>query len=73
MYPKFIVPLALQFLTVSQGELEVHYGTDISWPMHSYNVSTNYPWLQHNIQNNVATPLEYQVRIKNKLLKMKFL
>jgi len=36
------------------------YGTDISWPMHHKWVSTNYPWLPHNLDpGNNPVPEKY--------------
>ena len=59
---KFIALLVMQVLTSTLGgEANDHYGVDVSWPIHSYNVSTNYDWLPHNIaNNNIPTPSEYQ-------------
>ena len=39
------------------------YGVDVSFPIHHKTVSTNYPWLPHNLHpsdNKIATPDEYQ-------------
>lgn len=37
------------------------YGTDVSWPMHHKRVSTNYPWLPHNLYpDNNPVPEEYK-------------
>ena len=39
----------------------VSYGVDVSFPMHHASVSTNYPWLPHNVQpENYPTPPEYE-------------
>lgn len=38
----------------------VEYGVDVSWPMHYAAISTNYPWLEHNVDPNVPTPKEYE-------------
>jgi len=44
----------------TNGQLLVtSYGTDLSFPMHSASVSTNYPWLPHNKCINNPTPEEY--------------
>lgn len=51
------------FATVSgeEGETEVSYGVDISFPIHRGKVSTNYPWLPHNVDpENNPTPPEYE-------------
>ena len=38
----------------------VNYGVDVSWPMHHSRVSTNYPWLPHNVDpENNPVPEEY--------------
>jgi hypothetical protein len=40
---------------------EIDYGTDVSWPMHHVSVSTNYPWLPHNMDPvNNPIPEEYR-------------
>jgi prolyl 4-hydroxylase len=31
-----------------------------SWPMHHANVSTNYPWLPHNLDPSLPVPIEYK-------------
>lgn len=37
------------------------YGVDVSSPIHSQKISTNYPWLPHNVDpENNPTPPEYQ-------------
>jgi len=42
-------------------ETPVEYGVDVSFPMHYDHVTTNYPWLPHNVDpSNHATPKEYQ-------------
>jgi prolyl 4-hydroxylase len=38
----------------------VEYGVDVSFPMHYASVSSNYPWLEHNVNPNVPTPKEYE-------------
>ncbi len=52
------------FLTLNTtvfGEDEpVEYGVDVSAPMHYMDISTNYPWLPHNVDPaNNPTPPEY--------------
>ena len=37
----------------------VEYGVDVSFPIHYAEVSTNYPWLEHNVNPDVPTPKEY--------------
>eukprot|EP00538_Stauroneis_constricta_P004674 CAMPEP_0119548182 /NCGR_PEP_ID=MMETSP1352-20130426/2155_1 /TAXON_ID=265584 /ORGANISM="Stauroneis constricta, Strain CCMP1120" /LENGTH=452 /DNA_ID=CAMNT_0007593371 /DNA_START=91 /DNA_END=1449 /DNA_ORIENTATION=- len=39
---------------------EIEYGVDLSFPMHHGNVSTNYPWLPHNVDPTIETPEEYK-------------
>lgn len=38
----------------------VEYGVDISFPMHYGQVSTNYPWLEHNRDPSKPVPKEYE-------------
>lgn len=38
----------------------IQYGVDISFPMHYPTVSTNYPWLPHNVHpENIPIPEQY--------------
>lgn len=42
-------------------ETPVEYGVDVSFPIHNTEVSTNYPWLPHNVDpENNPTPDEYK-------------
>ncbi len=42
------------------GVKKASYGADISWPMQHDRVSTNYPWLPHNVDpENNPIPVEY--------------
>lgn len=44
-----------------QIETHVDYGVDVSFPIHRGEVSTNYPWLPHNVDpENNPTPKEYR-------------
>lgn len=43
------------------GEDEpVEYGVDVSFPMQYAEVSTNYPWLEHNMDPSKPVPKEYE-------------
>jgi hypothetical protein len=42
-----------------KDEIPVEYGADISFPMQHDKVSTNYPWLPHNVDPTIPTPPEY--------------
>lgn len=43
------------------AEDEPVYGVDVSWPMQSHKISTNYAWLPHNVDpENNPTPEEYK-------------
>jgi len=40
---------------------EEEYGVDVSFPIHKWDVSTNYPWLPHNVDPaKNPTPKQYQ-------------
>jgi hypothetical protein len=39
---------------------DAEYGVDISFPMQHGKVSTNYPWLPHNVDPSIPTPPEYR-------------
>lgn len=60
----FIFLLITSSLTITIGETfnkTEEYGVDVSFPMHYINLSTNYPWLPHNLDpNNNPTPAEYK-------------
>lgn len=48
-------------LTVAVEDEPVEYGVDVSFPIHRLKVSTNYPWLPHNVDpENNPTPPEYE-------------
>ena len=54
------VSAILSAITGAQDE-PVQYGVDVSFPTHSRHVSTNYPWLPHNVDpENNPTPEEYE-------------
>lgn len=38
----------------------IEYGVDVSFPIHHNFVSSNYPWLPHNVDPSLPTPKEYQ-------------
>lgn len=38
----------------------VEYGVDVSFPMQYNGVSTNYPWLEHNVDHSKPVPKEYE-------------
>uniref|UniRef100_A0A7S1Y6U7 Fe2OG dioxygenase domain-containing protein n=1 Tax=Grammatophora oceanica TaxID=210454 RepID=A0A7S1Y6U7_9STRA len=53
-----VVPFVATLAAEEQAETD--YGVDVSYPMHYPSVSTNYPWLPHNVYQNVETPSEYE-------------
>ena len=61
--PKQLTTLLLIFLvSISKGvEQESSYGVDVSFPMHTLELSNNYPWLPHNLDpENNPIPPEYK-------------
>jgi hypothetical protein len=50
----FLLPI---FLGCSAQNVE--YGVDVSFPIHREKVSSNYPWLPHNVKDGVETPTEH--------------
>ena len=50
----FLLPI---FLGCSAQDVE--YGVDVSFPIHREKVSSNYPWLPHNVKDGVETPPEH--------------
>ena len=56
------IPLEEQASVTPGGNYNgIDYGTDFSWPMHHASVSTNYPWLPHNM-DPVNNPIPEQYR-----------
>ena len=49
----------LQTFSLASSEKREVYGYDISFPMLE-DVSTNYPWLPHNIDRSIPTPDKYK-------------
>lgn len=47
-------------LFISAEDESVEYGVDVSFPIHNMKVSTNYPWLPHNLDPSLPTPEEYK-------------
>ena len=41
----------------------VEYGVDVSFPMHHEKISSNYPWLPHNLDPSLPTPKEFQDQV----------
>jgi hypothetical protein len=55
-----VAPIINQESLLDDGVTRASYGADISWPMQHERVSTNYPWLPHNIDpENNPIPDEY--------------
>lgn len=46
-------------LAVAEDE-HVEYGADISWPSQHVEVSTNYAWLEHNMDHSKPVPAKYK-------------
>lgn len=58
----FAVIAATSDVTVALAQEDpVEYGVDVSFPIQRYEVSTNYPWLPHNMDpENNPTPEKYE-------------
>ncbi len=55
-----VAPIVSQESLLDDGVKRASYGADISWPMQHDRVSTNYPWLPHNVDpENNPIPDEY--------------
>lgn len=51
----------LGIVRVDAEDDQVEYGVDVSFPIHHERVSTNYPWLPHNVDpENNPTPAAYE-------------
>ena len=57
---KLISLVALAPTLVAGEDDPVEYGADVSWPMQHVEVSTNYPWLEHNVDPSIPVPAKYQ-------------
>ena len=51
----FITSLFLFFHLRASLAIVEEYGVDVSFPIHYLRVSTNYPWLPHNLHNSSET------------------
>lgn len=49
------------------AEQHVEYGVDVSFPMHYSEVSTNYPWLEHNMDPSKPVPDKYKGMVQQPL------
>jgi hypothetical protein len=59
--PFSLILFKLLRFSYGQDAEEVSYGVDQSFPMHHSSISTNYPWLPHNVDPaNNPTPPEYK-------------
>jgi len=59
-YPLLLLSLLCPTPTLSEEE-PISYGVDLSFPIHRSAVSTNYPWLPHNVDPaKNPTPKKYQ-------------
>jgi hypothetical protein len=45
---------------VPADPIQVEYGMDVSYPMAHASVSTNFPWLPHNMDPSIEIPEEYK-------------
>lgn len=57
---KLISIIALAPTLVAGEDDPVEYGADVSWPMQHVEVSSNYPWLEHNVDPSIPVPRKYQ-------------
>ena len=55
-----------QDASTSEGG-QVHYGVDVSFPIHYHHVSTNYDWLPHNLNPSIRTPKEFEEMVPQPL------
>ena len=63
---KFLCFAAAPSLVAGKDE-PVEYGADVSFPMQYASVSTNYPWLEHNMDPSKPVPKEYQEMVPQPL------
>lgn len=57
---KFLCLAVLAPALVAGTDESVEYGADVSFPMQHVDITTNYPWLEHNMDPTKAVPPEYQ-------------
>jgi len=63
---KFLCFAAATSIVAGKDE-PVEYGADVSFPMQYSSVSTNYPWLEHNMDPSKPVPKEYQEMVPQPL------
>jgi prolyl 4-hydroxylase len=49
-----------EVLVPQSDETPVEYGVDVSFPIHHDHVTTNYPWLPHNVDPSKPTPKQHE-------------
>jgi hypothetical protein len=57
---KFLCFAAIAPSLVTGADEPVEYGVDVSFPMQYSDASTNYPWLEHNLDPSIPVPKEYK-------------
>jgi len=57
---KFLYFAAMAPSIATGTDEPVEYGVDVSFPMHYSETSTNYPWLEHNMDPNKSVPEKYK-------------
>ena len=55
-----VTAAALPSLVAGNNDEPVEYGADVSFPMQHWEVSTNYPWLEHNMDPSLPVPDKYK-------------
>lgn len=55
-----VTAAALPSLVAGKNDEPVEYGADVSFPMQHWEVSTNYPWLEHNMDPSLPVPDKYK-------------
>lgn len=57
---KFLCLVAMVPALAAGADEPVEYGADVSFPMQHVDITTNYPWLEHNMDKSKPVPKEYQ-------------
>jgi len=57
---KFLCLIAMVPALAAGADEPVEYGADVSFPMQHIDITTNYPWLEHNMDKSKPVPREYQ-------------
>ena len=62
-YILLLFSLGLVGANAEEDAVPLEYGVDVSYPMHHSQVTSNFPWLPHNVDPSIPTPEEYNTSV----------